>query len=254
MTDFRDSEEKNLRSSGVHQIHRSSENYVGEDKGAVILRFAQNDMAHQKPASKFANFHFLFSILQFPFSRFCFLLTAFCFLVFARAADSGDAEALIEAGHWKRARALVETRAAGNPRDAQAAWLLSRIELAFGDLDGALVPAQRAVALEDGNSDYHFQLAQVYGEMAARASMFAAAALAHAHAHGVIHRDVKPSNLMLDADGTIWVTDFGLAKAEGADALTEPGDLVGTLRYMAPERLEGWSDPRSDVYSLGAML
>jgi tetratricopeptide (TPR) repeat protein len=86
---------------------------------------------------------------------------------------------LIEAGHWKRARAMVEPRAAASPRDAQAAWLLSRIKLAFGDLAGALPSAQRAVALEDANSDYHFQLAQVYGEMAARASMFAAAGLAH---------------------------------------------------------------------------
>jgi tetratricopeptide (TPR) repeat protein len=85
---------------------------------------------------------------------------------------------LIEAGHWKRARVIVEPRAAANPRDAQAVWLLSRIKLAFGDLDSALGPAQQAVALEDGNSDYHFQLAEVYGEMAARASMFAAAGLA----------------------------------------------------------------------------
>jgi tetratricopeptide (TPR) repeat protein len=50
------------------------------------------------------------------------------------------------------------------------------------------------------------------------------------------------------------VTDFGLAKAEGSDALTQTGDLVGTLRYMAPERFDGWSDPRSDIYSLGVTL
>jgi len=72
----------------------------------------------------------------------------------------------------------VEPRVAANPRDAQAVCLLSRIKLAFGDLDGALKPAQQAVALEDGNSNYHFQLAQVYGEMADRANMFAAAGLA----------------------------------------------------------------------------
>ena len=50
------------------------------------------------------------------------------------------------------------------------------------------------------------------------------------------------------------MTDFGLAKAEGTDALTHTGDIVGTLRYMAPERFDGWSDPRSDVYALGATL
>ena len=81
-----------------------------------------------------------------------------------------------------------------------------------------------------------------------------AEALAYAHAQGIVHRDIKPSNLLLDAAGTVWVTDFGLAKAEGADALTHTGDIVGTLRYMAPERFAGWSDPRSDVYALGATL
>src|SRR5206468_10048400 len=70
---------------------------------------------------------------------------------------------------------------------------------------------------------------------------------------GVIHSDVKPSNLLLDADGRVWVTDFGLAKTDG-DSLTHTGDLIGTLRYMAPERFRGWSDPRSDVYSLGLTL
>src|SRR5262249_46916596 len=79
-------------------------------------------------------------------------------------------------------------------------------------------------------------------------------ALAYAHAEGVLHRDIKPSNLMLDARGSVWVTDFGLAKAEDAAGPTRDGDVVGTLRYMAPERFDGWSDPRSDVYSLGATL
>jgi serine/threonine protein kinase len=69
-----------------------------------------------------------------------------------------------------------------------------------------------------------------------------------------LHRDIKPSNLMLDARGTVWVTDFGLAKSDDAGALTQTGDVVGTLRYMAPDRFDGWSDPRSDVYSLGATL
>jgi WD40 repeat protein/Tfp pilus assembly protein PilF len=79
-------------------------------------------------------------------------------------------------------------------------------------------------------------------------------ALAHAHAAGVIHRDIKPSNLLLDLEGTVWVTDFGLAKTEGDEALTQSGDVVGTLRYMGPERFKGWTDARSDVYSLGATL
>src|SRR5439155_18036427 len=58
----------------------------------------------------------------------------------------------------------------------------------------------------------------------------------------------------LDARGTVWVTVFGLAKAEGLPDLTHTGDIVGTLRYLAPERLNGTSDPRSDIYSLGLTL
>ena len=80
-----------------------------------------------------------------------------------------------------------------------------------------------------------------------------AEALAYAHREGVIHRDIKPSNLLLDPESRVWITDFGLAKTEG-DALTHTGDIIGTLRYMAPERFRGWSDPRSDVYSLGLTL
>jgi WD40 repeat protein len=82
----------------------------------------------------------------------------------------------------------------------------------------------------------------------------AAEALAYAHAQGVVHRDIKPSNLLLDAQGTVWVTDFGLAKAEDSDELTQPGNVVGTLSYLAPERFGGRADARSDIYSLGVTL
>jgi serine/threonine protein kinase/Flp pilus assembly protein TadD len=79
-------------------------------------------------------------------------------------------------------------------------------------------------------------------------------ALEYAAAQGVLHRDVKPSNLLLDVWGAVWLTDFGLAKATGTPDLTRTGDLFGTLRYLAPERCEGRADVRSDVYALGLTL
>lgn len=107
------------------------------------------------------------------------------------------------------------------------------------------------------NQHYFRRVAQIGAEVAD--------ALAYAHSHGVLHRDIKPSNLMIDVEGTVWVTDFGLARAamsssdhdvaeRGAHDITHTGDLIGTLRYMAPERFRGQADARSDLYSLGLTL
>jgi serine/threonine protein kinase/predicted Zn-dependent protease len=93
-----------------------------------------------------------------------------------------------------------------------------------------------------------------YWESVARLGAQAADALAHAHAQGVLHRDIKPANLLLDPQGIVWVTDFGLAKLADEEDLTRAGDVVGTLRYLAPERFEGRCDTRADIYALGLTL
>jgi len=88
----------------------------------------------------------------------------------------------------------------------------------------------------------------------ARIGLQVAQALRHAHRMGVLHNDVKPGNLLIDASGKVFVTDFGLAEPLISDSSEVDESVNGTLRYMAPERFEGVFDETSDVYSLGITL
>ncbi len=99
-----------------------------------------------------------------------------------------------------------------------------------------------------------FRKEQTYYQRVAHLGVQINDALAYAHQQGIVHRDIKPSNLILDQRGKVWVTDFGLAKLKDQEDLTLTGDLLGTIRYMPPEALEGRADARSDVYSLGITL
>jgi WD40 repeat protein len=108
--------------------------------------------------------------------------------------------------------------------------------------------------MPEGHAELASQTETQYCRGVAQVGVQVAEALAYAHKQRILHRDIKPSNLLLDTRGTVWITDFGLAKAEGSDDLTSTGDIVGTLRFMAPERFQGEADPRSDVYSTGITL
>jgi serine/threonine protein kinase/tetratricopeptide (TPR) repeat protein len=109
-------------------------------------------------------------------------------------------------------------------------------------------------AARSGETSHALKPNAPYWHNVARIGLQVADALDYAHAQGMVHRDVKPSNLLLDIHGTVWLTDFGLAKQEEQENLTQSGDVLGTLRYVAPEAMKGENDGRSDVYSLGLTL
>jgi serine/threonine protein kinase len=126
-----------------------------------------------------------------------------------------------------------------------------------GSPDPATTEATTQPTLGAQLSTHRTEHSAAFYRTIARLIAQAAAGLEYAHGLGIVHRDVKPANLLLDARGNVWVTDFGLATFHADASLTQTGDMLGTLRYMSPEQASGRRallDHRTDVYSLGATL
>ncbi|WP_105972810.1 serine/threonine-protein kinase [Streptomyces geranii] len=111
--------------------------------------------------------------------------------------------------------------------------------------------------LVEGNSlaDEVKEAGRIEPREAARIGLWVLRALTAAHAAGVLHRDVKPGNVLLAQDGRVLLTDFGIAQVEGDTTITRTGEIVGSVDYLAPERLRGEDPgPSSDLWALGATL
>src|SRR5262245_50773856 len=149
--------------------------------------------------------------------------------------DRSIAESLV-AGQFER-----ENLAAAGPNDSGAT-----VAYEGSAPSSAMLPGQSEISTATSNRGAYFR-------SVAQIGLQAASALSYAHGRGIIHRDIKPGNLILDTTGNVWVTDFGLAKT-GDGAMTHTGDILGTVRYMSPERFRGQCDVRADVYALGMTL
>jgi serine/threonine protein kinase/WD40 repeat protein/tetratricopeptide (TPR) repeat protein len=148
------------------------------------------------------------------------------------------------------------TASLGAGSDATAPWAI--VGATPGEISGAAAggptSAPSGAGVGSVGSSFAGQAESVYFREVARLGAQVADALEHAHRQGVVHRDIKPSNLLLDAQGNVWVTDFGLAKLLEGDDLSQSHELVGTMRFMPPERFRGVTDRRGDIYALGATL
>ncbi len=163
-------------------------------------------------------------------------------------------ELLEEPSRPSHTTAASSEKAAATQPDARQAALrpTSPVRGQVTLTEGSLPPARPDFPLPDRASTDTRYTSHWAG--IAQLGLQVADALHYAHSQGTLHRDIKPANLIIDTQGIVWVADFGLAKALEQDEVSRPGDIVGTLAYMAPEQLRGQADRRSDVYSLGLTL
>jgi serine/threonine protein kinase len=143
-------------------------------------------------------------------------------------------------------------------REARAAAALSHPNVAriyeYGEEDGR--PYMALEFLPGGTLEDRLRAGRPLPDAEAeRIAQQLAAGLAHAHGQGLVHRDLKPANVLFDEEGRAKIADFGIARLEGIDTLTEAGTVMGTASYISPEQAAGEpASPASDVYSFGVIL
>jgi len=147
-------------------------------------------------------------------------------------------------------RRIVKPHAKGDAKGPPRALETRATRLARAMIGGHL----HNLEAMDESSPSEETLSAAYWRCVADFGRQAADALAYAHEERTLHRDIKPGNLIIDLHGRLWIADFGLARILEDSKISHSGDLVGTLRYMAPERFSGHADAPSDIYSLGLTL
>jgi WD40 repeat protein/serine/threonine protein kinase/tetratricopeptide (TPR) repeat protein len=149
---------------------------------------------------------------------------------------------------------ILERLDATVPASSESAPASFRFDTTSGRLSDTSLSGSLVLPGQSGSHSSARIKKPTYWQSVANIGVQVAGALKYAHDQGILHRDIKPSNLLLDLRGTVWITDFGLAKANDQQEITHTGDILGTLRYMPPEAFEGKTDPRGDIYALGLTL
>jgi tetratricopeptide (TPR) repeat protein len=164
-------------------------------------------------------------------------------------------EALAEAGHWKRVRAIVEPRVKTNPNDAQALWLLARVKEAFGDREGALPLAERAVALDGRNANYHVQLAGLCGSLAQTAGLFRQLSLGKrvkSELEAALAIDPKNLDALRGLMEFLWQAPglFGGDKDKARQTAQRIGQIDSARGYLAQAQIANWEKQIAKVEDL----